>query len=119
MKPAMMDARKDLDLQSIRRRLEEERDSLKAESAATADDRRPVMLDQQSVGRLSRMDALQVQAMAMASEERRRTRLRRLEAAFRRLAENEFGYCATCGEPIPAERLDFDPTITRCVQCAE
>ncbi len=58
-----MSGRDDLDLKAIRRSLEEERDGLAKASAATSEDRSPVELDQQSVGRLSRMDAIQVQAI--------------------------------------------------------
>ncbi|MFN3970593.1 MAG: TraR/DksA family transcriptional regulator [Gemmobacter sp.] len=92
--------------------------AVEAGSAATEADRRPVELDQQSVGRLSRMDALQGQAMAAATEARRRARAGALRAALSRLQAGEFGWCETCGEPIPAARLATDPCLTRCVSCA-
>ena len=113
-----MAGREDLDLDAIRQRLEAERDELLDLSAAAAEERRPVELDQQSVGRLSRMDAMQVQAMAQAVEGRRRERLLRIAAAMRRLEEGDFGYCAECGEDIPIKRLEVDPTIACCVDCA-
>jgi len=114
-----MNERSDLDFGAIRRALEQERDEILRMSAAAADARRPVELDQQSVGRLSRMDALQVQAMAHAVEARRRGRLHRIEAALRRIGEGEYGYCVACGEPIPAKRLEIDPATPRCVDCME
>lgn len=77
-----------------------------------------VELDQQSVGRLSRSDALQMQAMARAQGARRAAEARRLALALDRIAEGEFGYCEHCGEAIPPRRLDIDPTATRCVACA-
>ncbi len=107
-----------LDADAIRRTLEQERRDLLESSAAAAEERRPVELDQQSVGRLSRMDALQVQAMAKAVDSRRQGRLRRIEAALRRLEDGEYGICAECGEDIPARRLAIDPTLARCVDCA-
>ncbi len=113
-----MGDRDDLDLDSIRRTLTGELDTLAASSAAGAAARRPVTLDQQSVGRLSRMDAMQVQAMAQASDARRRHRARRIEAALRRLDEDDFGCCARCGEAIPAKRLAIDPALAHCVDCA-
>lgn len=113
-----MSARRDLDLKKIKLALERERKDLLAASAAAADERRPVEVDQQSVGRLSRMDALQIQEMAKAVEARRQGRLQRIEAALSRLAEGEYGYCDGCGEAIPAKRLAIDPTTTRCVDCA-
>lgn len=106
------------DISALKARLEEERAEILASSGATASDRAPVELDQQSVGRLSRMDALQMQSMAQAQEARRRARLPRIDAALRRIAEDEFGYCVSCGEPIAAQRLDIDPATPACVDCA-
>jgi DnaK suppressor protein len=91
---------------------------LKAAGRSTADSRAPVELDQASVGRLSRMDALQVQAMAQASEARRRDEVRRIEAALRRIEQDEFGYCVRCGDDIAEGRLEADPTATVCIPCA-
>ncbi|MEQ9257469.1 MAG: TraR/DksA C4-type zinc finger protein [Roseovarius sp.] len=77
-----------------------------------------VELDQQAVGRLSRMDALQNQAMARATAGRRETERRRLQSALARMDEGEFGYCEECGEEIAPGRLRLDPAATRCVECA-
>ena len=77
-----------------------------------------VELDQTKVGRLSRMDAMQAQAMAKASAQRRAEMLRRVEAALRRIDNDEYGFCEECGEPINPKRLEFDPTVTLCVGCA-
>ena len=79
--------------------------------------RAPVMLDQQSVGRLSRIDAMQQQSMDLAKEERRAKRLAILAAALKRMDEDEFGYCLKCGENILPARLDVDPAVTLCVDC--
>ena len=103
---------------AVRAGLEALRAELLRSSAETSADRRPVELDQQSVGRLSRMDAIQVQAMAQAQEGRRQDRLRRIDAALRRLADGEYGACVVCGEDIPAKRLEIDLTVARCVDCA-
>lgn len=77
-----------------------------------------MQLDQQSVGRLSRMDALQVQAMAKAEQVRRDTRLQRVNAALKRLDDDIFGECVRCGEIIDDKRLDADPAATLCIACA-
>lgn len=114
-----MDEREDLDQAALRRRLEDERAALQSDSAQAEDSRRPVTLDQQSVGRLSRMDALQVQAMANAVDARRQVRLRRIDAALARIADGDYGICVTCGEDIPAARLAIDPATPLCVDCAE
>ena len=107
-----------MDEDKVRKTLLALRDTLLQSSAETTEDRRPVELDQQSVGRLSRMDAMQVQAMAQAQEGRRQAQLRRIDGALERLAAGEYGLCVECGEDIPPKRLEIDPTVTRCVDCA-
>lgn len=99
-------------------RLRDELQDLVLSSAHTSDDRKPVILDQQSVGRLSRMDAMQGQAMAAAVDARRRGRGKAIEAALERLSGEDFGWCEDCGEFIGMKRLDLDPVLTRCVSCA-
>lgn len=87
-----------------------------AESGAAASE--VVELDQTKVGRLSRMDAMQAQAMAKASAERREQTLRRIDAALQRVDDDEFGFCRECDEPINPRRLEFDPTVRLCIDCA-
>ncbi|MBT3702344.1 MAG: TraR/DksA family transcriptional regulator [Alphaproteobacteria bacterium] len=84
----------------------------------SADSRRPVELDQTSVGRLSRMDALQGQAMALETEQRRKNELVKIESALVRMEEDEYGYCLGCGEEIAPKRLELDPAIAMCIDCA-
>jgi len=102
-----------------RPRLEAELEELLASSHATSAERAPVGLDQQSVGRLARMDAMQIQAMAQASERRRQARIVALRKALERLAGGEYGYCEACGEAIPEGRLEVDATARFCVACAQ
>ena len=87
-------------------------------SEAGREARSIVELDQQAVGRLSRMDALQNQAMAQAQQARRDLEARRLRAALERIAEGEYGYCEDCGEEIARGRLELDLAASRCVSCA-
>lgn len=91
---------------------------IRAQDRESADQRAPVELDQQSVGRLSRMDALQVQAMAQETSRRRATELRRIAAALSRIDEGEFGYCIKCGDEIARRRLELDPAAPHCIECA-
>lgn len=106
------------EVKAFRKRLLAEREALVAAGAAGAAERAPVELDQQAVGRLSRMDALQVQAMAQATEERRQARVRMIDAALARIEAGDFGVCIACDEPIPRKRLEIDPALPRCVDCA-
>ena len=97
--------------------IEAEIAELRALSDNSRQARAPVTLDQQSFGRLSRMDAMQQQSMDLAKEARRVKRLATLAAALKRMDANEFGYCLRCGEDIPPARLDVDPAVTLCVDC--
>lgn len=87
-------------------------------AALSEEGRAPVTLQQDAVGRLSRMDAMQQQAMAQAEERRRAAERSRIRAAMARLDEGEWGYCATCGEEIAEGRLRNDPSVAQCVRCA-
>jgi DnaK suppressor protein len=89
------------------------------EDARGRDGQATVTLDQQAVGRLSRQDALQAQAMANATHARRDIERRRLRAALDRIDAGDFGYCEDCGEAIAPARLELDPGVTRCISCAE
>lgn len=91
---------------------------LEALSQATAETRKPVTLDQQAVGRVSRMDALQGQAMQVETESRRKREMARIEAALARMEEGEYGACVSCGEEIASRRLDNDPAAATCIDCA-
>ena len=107
-----------IDIELAKRRLEETRGELESLSEISKEARDTVELDQQAVGRLSRMDAMQQQAMAEAQERTRQLDLQRIELAERRIREGDYGYCTTCDEEIPDGRLAIDPMAERCVGCA-
>ncbi|MDN3521791.1 TraR/DksA family transcriptional regulator [Halomonas ramblicola] len=109
----------ELDMGEVRERLAALRARLEEESASSSDARDTVMLDQTSVGRLSRMDALQGQAMAKAEEQRRQLALKRITAALTRIERGEYGECIECGEWIGRARLEWDPLVLKCIDCAE
>jgi len=109
----------DPNLVAARRRLLELRDELEAVRATGDQSSQVVELDQARVGRLSRMDAMQAQAMAQASGARRQVVLREIDAALLRIDEGIYGTCNNCDEPIAHKRLEFDPTTRLCIECAE
>lgn len=78
-----------------------------------------VELDQTSVGRLSRMDALQQQALAQGMMERLLLQKCKLEAALVRIDSGGFGLCCVCGEDLERQRLHADPCILFCLPCVE
>ncbi|APX94009.1 molecular chaperone DnaK [Halomonas sp. 1513] len=109
----------ELDMPTVEARLAALRQELLADSASSSEARDTVVLDQTSVGRLSRMDAMQGQAMAKAEEERRQLALKRIEAALIRIERGDFGECIGCGEWIAAKRLEWDPLVLKCIDCAK
>lgn len=113
-----MSAESEIDVAAFRAKLLELRSELQGLAASSAGSAQVVELDQAKVGRLSRMDAMQAQAMAQASGQRRELILKQIALALARIDDDEFGYCRDCDELIPVKRLEFDPTSTRCVDCA-
>ncbi len=107
-----------LSLVSIKARIHAEIKEIEALQVLSKSDRATVELDQQSIGRVSRGDSLQVQAMANTAQARRQQRVRILKAALKRLEADEYGYCVTCGEAINRKRLEVDLAATRCISCA-
>lgn len=103
----------------IRRMLIKKRDEVMALLSQTAEDTAPVALDQTQQGRLSRMDAMQRQAMAAETQRRRQRNVHLIEAALRRLDEGEYGFCVTCGDAIEADRLVLDPATPFCITHAK
>jgi len=107
-----------LDLADVRSRLKQRLEEIAKDSQETTRDRKPVELDQQSVGRIARIDLIQGQAMAFASEARRVAEVQRINGALARLEAGEFGFCLSCGEEIAPARLALDLTLANCLECA-
>lgn len=104
-------------IDELRDLLERRRSELNALLENTGDAARPVTLDQQSVGRVSRIDAIQQQQMAVASQAQSAAGLRRVEQALKRIGDDEYGYCLECGEAIAFARLRVQPEAGLCLVC--
>jgi DnaK suppressor protein len=103
-------------IQHFRRKLEELDAELRA--ALDADDASaPVALDT-SIGRLTRMDAIQSQQMALALKQRQQNQLLRVEKALKAIEQGTYGQCRKCGRPIAEERLEIQPDALFCMACA-
>ncbi|NQU56854.1 MAG: TraR/DksA family transcriptional regulator [Rhodospirillales bacterium] len=114
-----MAKRTDIDITTLKKQLLAQRQEILADAASSEQARQPVELDQTSVGRLSRMDALQDQAMALETGRRRQAELQHIELALKRIDDDDdFGECQNCGEDIAAKRLQINPTVTICIDCA-
>ena len=105
-------------LTDMRARLLELRKQLESAAAVGDDSSQTVELDQARVGRLSRMDALQAQAMSQASGRRREMNFRKISAALKRIDNDDYGRCQSCEEMISRGRLESDPTAVMCIECA-
>ncbi|MEN8189605.1 MAG: TraR/DksA C4-type zinc finger protein [Thermodesulfobacteriota bacterium] len=110
--------RNDIDQESLRKRLEERLEVLKEELAAQKKDTAPRELDQACVGRLSRMDAMQQQAMGQAASRLLGQERERIRTALSRMDSEEYGYCILCDDEIAEKRLGFDPSLLTCIDCA-
>ncbi|MBT4871251.1 MAG: TraR/DksA family transcriptional regulator [Marinovum sp.] len=108
----------DVNLSDFRRLIQKKLAEIDKENTLGAESQQTVELDQQSVGRLSRMDALQAQAMARAHQVRRDGLRQALLQALLRIEEGEFGYCSDCGDLIPHARLELNPALQLCIGCA-
>lgn len=104
-------------INKFKKRLTEMRTELDSISTISAESRKPVELDQTSIGRLSRMDALQGQAMQLETERRRGIERIRIEAALERIEDGNFGFCTVCDEDIAIKRLENDPSVPNCIDC--
>ncbi len=113
-----MDDSLDIDLAAFKKKLLDRRDELKRIAETAKSSLQPVELDQSRVGRLSRMDALQMQAMAKEEAGRRNLELQRIDGALRRVETEDYGYCVRCDEPIARQRLQLDPAVMVCILCA-
>lgn len=102
----------------IRETLLARKAALKQALAQSRDARATVELDQTRNGRLTRMDALQQQAMEDAKARRRTAEQAAIDAALIRLDNGDYGYCTMCDEEIAPARLAHDPAVATCVNCA-
>lgn len=105
-------------ISALQELLEAELESLQSQMDQQHARASTVELDQTRLGRLSRLDAIQSQAMAQAAKTRTKQRILLLHATLQRMQEDDFGMCATCGEAIVFARLQVNPTVRLCMTCA-
>lgn len=110
-------AKPEIDLKHFRLLLVKIRDELMEAEQSGLNDTDTVELDQTRIGRLTRMDAMQSQQMALEAQRRRKIQIRKIDAAWQRLESGDFGICSYCESGIEIERLEFDPTTVFCSVC--
>lgn len=107
----------ELDIAHFQQLLQRQLDEWLQLEETRADSTGVVKLDQTSTGRLSRIDALQQQALAKDRAARAKLEIKRLQAALDRCRDGSYGYCVGCDEPIDPRRLELNPTALRCIRC--
>lgn len=111
--------RDNIDLDYFKKRLEERLKAITVEQKHQKAEAAPVALDQSRVGRLSRMDAMQQQAMSQAAARLTDFERQRIQTALGRMQSGDYGYCILCDEEIAEGRLQFDPSVLTCISCAK
>lgn len=106
------------ELAGFRRLLEEQKAEYLETLSSSLESGKGEELDQQRVGRLSRMDALQQQSIVQAANRRIEGELRQIELAMERIERGTYGKCITCGGAIQIGRLEAFPSTTACIDCA-
>lgn len=104
-------------LDELRAVLEQDIRRLERSMRVTEQNLEPAALDQTTVGRLSRMDTLQGQALSRDLQSRERARLAQIQGALRRMDAGSYGLCDGCGSAIPFERLLVFPEAPHCGAC--
>ncbi len=106
------------DIKAVKVKLVERKNEILTDLGLTEDVLKPVELDQSRFGRISRMGEMQEHEMAMAVHRREQAELRRIEKALARIEGDEYGECVSCGEEIGPARLEVDPAVSTCIECA-
>lgn len=99
-------------LQQLQLELQEQLQLSKSATAA-------VTLDQTLVGRVSRMDAMQQQSVAISAREKAQTRLRKVNIALAAMESGDYGYCTRCDAGIGYGRLRAQPEARLCIACQD
>lgn len=72
-----------------------------------------------SIGRISRMDAINNKSVVEAALSNKKEKLSKLEISLSKIETPGYGFCAMCKNPIQTARLIYMPESTRCVRCAD
>ena len=99
--------------------LEQLKRDLQAQLDASASAAKPVELDQTAVGRISRVDSMQSQAMAQATRQAMLIQLMQCDAALQAVEKGEYGACRMCEDPIGIKRLNVKPEAPFCLGCQQ
>jgi DnaK suppressor protein len=104
-----------LDLGEIERRLLHERGLLLSELSSEA-------FTQSDIGQWQERDSPsedEIREVMYTRRETQRRRIKQLDEALERLKAGSFAKCINCGDEIAARRLESDPAVSLCIECAK
>jgi DnaK suppressor protein len=103
----------------LEEKLRELKDDIESQLQRNESSSAPVELDQTLVGRVSRVDALQQQGIALNSRRNLMLRQKKILAALQAMASGDYGYCQECDKQIGYARLTVKPEANLCLKCQE
>ncbi|MCP4494383.1 MAG: TraR/DksA family transcriptional regulator [Gammaproteobacteria bacterium] len=106
-----------VELQLLNELLKAQKQTLEHQLQQVEANTQPVALDQQSVGRVSRIDAIQQQQMAIANRQQLMQQSHAVNTSLSRIGDDEYGFCLECAEPIGFARLQVQPYAPYCLAC--
>ncbi len=106
----------DEQIEELRDRLLSLRKELVNQQEQAIDSTKAVAPDD-AIGRLTRLDAMQQQGMAIEERRRREVRLQQIAAALAAMESEDYGFCRRCQEPIGYRRLGAKPESPFCLPC--
>ncbi len=101
----------------FRSRIEKRLQQLEAQLEGSVEDARAISPDP-GIGRLSRLDSMQMQQMALDARNRQKFEIQRLKDALGRIDKGIYGTCQICRKDIGHERLEYQPDAVACISCA-
>lgn len=103
---------------SLKEKIHEEIVKIEAAIVPLLDATKPIS-PENSLGRISRMDAINNKGVAEAALRSAKTKLSKLQIALTKIDNTDFGKCSMCKNPIRPARLMYLPESTKCVRCAD
>ena len=108
----------DAQLQQFHQRLVAAKADTEALLIQTANDSKPVDMEL-PIGRLTRIDAIQMQGMAQMNRRQLEIRLLQIDASLKAYEGGTFGICRHCKDPVSLGRLEVLPETPFCLDCQE
>lgn len=103
---------------ALREKIKEEIIKIEAAIVPLLDATKPIS-PENSLGRVSRMDAINNKGVAEAALRSAKAKLSKLQLALGKVDNPDFGNCSMCKNPIRPARLMYMPESTKCVRCAD